>query len=195
MHTARFYNLIAPLYLLAQPLCAPGTRHLARHINALPPGRLLEIGCGNGSLLSVIHGHRITGIDSSEGMLAQAGKRMYSQPPQLQVMNGEQLSFADDSFDYLVINHVLAVTAHPEHMLEEACRVLRPGGLLLLHNHFSPQQGLLRGIDYILQPLAKLLRFRSWFPLEHVNTALKLPLIGHYCTAPFGYFRLLIYQA
>lgn len=48
------------------------------------------------------------------------------------VARPSELPLASDSVDVLVLHHTLDVTRHPQQVLRESVRVLRPGGTLLL---------------------------------------------------------------
>lgn len=85
-------------------------------------------------------------------------------------MDGEDLAFPDESFDYVVLCHVLSVTADPARMLAEVHRVLRPGGRIFVLNHETPVNAW-RHVDKALRPLAGWLCFRSWFRLGEIPGA------------------------
>jgi phosphatidylethanolamine/phosphatidyl-N-methylethanolamine N-methyltransferase len=53
-------------------------------------------------------------------------------------MNGEQLEFPINSFDYVVLSHVIAVADQPEKLLSQCYNVLKSNGKLLILNHFTP---------------------------------------------------------
>ncbi|HEY3379888.1 MAG TPA: methyltransferase domain-containing protein [Armatimonadota bacterium] len=105
--------------------------------------RVLDVGCGTGNFciaLSELIGCHCAGLDPSAGMLAQARARA----PQTLFVQGraEALPYHDASFELLfsvdVIHHV---TGHGEY-IQEAKRVLRPGGLLctVTESHAAIQQ-------------------------------------------------------
>jgi phosphatidylethanolamine/phosphatidyl-N-methylethanolamine N-methyltransferase len=82
-------------------------------------------------------------------------------------MDGEAMDFEEASFDYVVLCHVLSVTAHPARMLSESYRVLRRGGRLFVLNHQTPENAW-RHVEGLCAPLAGWLCFRSWFRLEEI---------------------------
>jgi phosphatidylethanolamine/phosphatidyl-N-methylethanolamine N-methyltransferase len=190
--TDHFYNSISFLYPLVDLFLKPQKRCLFREINALPAGRLLEIGVGNGHHFSLYTRHQITGIDPSPTMLRIAG--LYNkQNIELLEMNGESLSFPDESFDYVVLSHVIAVVDDPDKVLTETCRVLKPGGKILILNHFTPGNWL-RYIDKVFQPVAKLLHFRSVFYADGIPAMQKFLPEKEICFGWFSYFKLLIWR-
>ncbi len=161
-----FYDRVYWLYPLVDCFCAAGRRRLIQQINQEPAGELLEIGVGPGHHLPLYRGHAITAIDCSAKMVSSC--RDCSPDADVRQMDGEALSFPVASFDYVVLCHVLSVTANPARMLEEAHRVLRPGGRLFVLNHETPTNAW-RHLDKMLIPLARRLRFQSWFRLESIS--------------------------
>lgn len=96
------------------------------------PGlRILEVGCGTGHWLEVLHaeGLHVTGLDPSAGMLAQARARL----PGRDLVRGqaEHLPWGDQSFDRLFCINAIHHFVDKAAFLTEAKRILRPGGILL----------------------------------------------------------------
>ena len=58
-------------------------------------------------------------------------------------MDAHKLEFADDIFDHAVVAHAIAVVAEPEVVLREMMRVTRPGGRLVVVNHYKEEPGRL----------------------------------------------------
>ncbi len=98
--------------------------------------RVLDVGCGTGAmgLLFAEMGHRVTGIDLSEGMMEKARKKAEARNLSLDLRTGnaERLPFPDGSFDLIVTRHLLWTLPHPEIALRDWHRVLVPGGRLLV---------------------------------------------------------------
>jgi SAM-dependent methyltransferase len=118
-------------------------RSLVRELKRLPSApsrrarRALEIGCGPGRLMLplCVHFGEIHGLDVSDEMAIRARENLQGIPhAHVHVGGGADLApFADDSFDFV---YSYAVFQHiPSHdviwnYLEEACRVLKPRGIL-----------------------------------------------------------------
>lgn len=108
----------------------PYHNHLSDYlIGALPEkGDLLDIGCGTGLFVDkyLRNGGSATGLDISGKMLVRARKRCPC--CEFAAGNGEMLPFRDQSFDAISSLLVFSYLKHPEIMLKETYRVLRPGG-------------------------------------------------------------------
>jgi ubiquinone/menaquinone biosynthesis C-methylase UbiE len=106
-------------------------------LRPLPPNsKLCDIGTGAGKLLELAQtqlGLEVVGSDTDAEMLAQARKRPSLASTPLHLLEKDQpLPFADDSFDAVTICSVLFLLDDPEPLLQEAMRVLRPNGRLII---------------------------------------------------------------
>lgn len=109
-------------------------RNLKSQINAvhhrLPPGRLLDVGCATGNYLAEMRrlGWQVAGVELNEIAADYARKRFH-----LDVFSGDllQSNWPGDYFDVVTLWDVLEHTYNPLSILQEANRLLKPGGLLL----------------------------------------------------------------
>jgi ubiquinone/menaquinone biosynthesis C-methylase UbiE len=96
--------------------------------------RILDLGCGTGQLAvrlaDGLPGARIVGCDFSAGMLSRAAARCPG--ARFVQSDGRQLPFADGVFDVIVSSEAFHWFPDQPRALTECCRVLRPGGRLLL---------------------------------------------------------------
>lgn len=100
------------------------------------PQWVLDVGCGTGAmgLLFAEMGHRVTGIDLSEAMMAKARQKADAQHLSVDLRTGdaEHLSFSEGVFDVVVNRHLLWTLPHPEVALKEWHRVLKNGGTVII---------------------------------------------------------------
>lgn len=95
-----------------------------------PPPRLLDVGCGTGIVLEHLEPYGpATGLDFSSTALEFCRKRGATRLVRGQ---GEHLPFADDSFDVVTAFGVVEHIDDDRGALAEWCRVLKPGGHLVL---------------------------------------------------------------
>lgn len=111
--------------------------------NAYRGKTLLEVGCGTGvDLVRFARAGAITtGVDLSRTAIDLARQNMAQNglSANLQIMDGEALQFAGDSFDVVYAHGVLQYTSNTEKMVSEIHRVLKPGGeaILMVYNRIS----------------------------------------------------------
>ena len=96
-------------------------------------GRMvLEVGCGAAvDLARFAKGGAVTtGVDLAPSAIALARQNFEQQGLQgtFEVADGEQLPFADNTFDCVYAHGVVQYTAHPQRLVDECRRVLKPGG-------------------------------------------------------------------
>ncbi len=105
---------------------------LAHYYNLLiPPGAsVLEIGCGNGRLLSLLHTRRRVGVDLSERQIKQAQERIPD--GKFHVQAGETLSL-DEQFDYIIISETVNFVADVQVLFERLHRVSHEKTRLILN--------------------------------------------------------------
>lgn len=189
--TATFYNYLSFFYPVINCFFKAHRRALISAVNSAPPGKLLEIGVGNGSHLPLYTSHQITGIDISKAMLNKA-QRFKGKDTTLLLMNGENLFFPEACFDYVVICHVLAVVKNSDQLLEQVYKVLKPGGKLFILNHFTPDNWR-RYIDWAFQPLSSLFHFKSTFYLHRIKGLQRFSLHKQTELGKGSYYKLLIF--
>lgn len=98
--------------------------------------RILDLGCGvaNDTSRFAKGGADVFGIDLAEHSI-NLSRRNFQQrglSGEFHIMNGEQLDFPDESFDMVYCHTVLHFTPHPERMVNEIHRVLKPGGQAII---------------------------------------------------------------
>ena len=109
-------------------------------------------------------------------------------------MDATKLAFADASFDVAVAMFVMTVVPDPVAVMHELARVTRPGGTVLIVNHFSVEKGLRGAVEKRLAGFADVLGWRPEFPVETLLGDPRLKLIDKRPVRPFGFFTLLEFE-
>ncbi len=164
------YRRYAPFYdRLFGAVLEPGRRRLTEAVQRLAPASILEVGVGTGlTLARYPAGARITGIDLSDPMLDLARERARALPERridLHAMDAERMAFADHTFDCVTVPYVLSVTPDPHRLVRELRRVCKPGGRIVILNHFSGGRFWWL-LERAARGLADRLGFRSEFSYE-----------------------------
>lgn len=93
-----------------------------------PTARLLDIGCGGGLLAPHVTGYQHVGIDLARSALQEASRHGIS----VAQADAAALPFPDASFDVVVAGEVLEHVDDWRAVVAEACRVLAPGGAVVV---------------------------------------------------------------
>lgn len=180
------------------PLTNPGRKRAVAYLNARG-GTVLEVGVGTGLALP-LYGlqMRVTGVDYSTDMLDKARAKVadqgLSQVVALHRMDARALEFPDDSFDSVAAMHVLSVVPEPERVLTEMTRVCKPGGKIVITNHFAQDKGLWGVITRAFAPLANLLGWHSDFKRDRVLGTPGLRLCESAVLPPLGMMTFLVLE-
>ncbi|MDE4098554.1 class I SAM-dependent methyltransferase [Phaeobacter gallaeciensis] len=173
-----------------------GRRRVVNYINRRG-GSVLEVGVGTG--LSLPHygaDLRVTGIDFSTEMLAKAETRVaemgLANVAGLRQMDARDLDFPDASFDTVAAMHVLSVVPEPQKVMAEIARVLKPGGEVVISNHFKSTQGVLASLEKISAPFANVLGWHSDFEIGTILGEETLSLKEQESLPPFGMMTFLV---
>lgn len=180
---SRFWDLYSHTYD-AIGFSIPYRRHLDALVDALdlPPAgaEVLDLGCATGNLerrlAERVPGARVVGVDYSEAMLRRA-RRKCASCASVEFRHADlsrRLPFDDASFDRVVGNNVLYALPEPGRALDEAARVLRPGGRLVLSD---PKPGAsIR--EVVKAHFAAISAMRCGRAAAYGRTLLTLPLMG-----------------
>jgi phosphatidylethanolamine/phosphatidyl-N-methylethanolamine N-methyltransferase len=195
--TIRTYRLFSGSYdFFFGPVFHPGRKEAVRIANDRPAQRILEVGVGTG--LSLPHfrsDSRVTGIDVSVEMLAQAKRRTermrLAHVEGLHLMDAENLGFADNSFDAVLALYVASVVPDPARFAAEMRRVCIPGGTIVVVNHFTSENAVARFMEKRLAHLARHIGFHADFPFETFQQASGLSIREVRPSNLFGYWKLL----
>lgn len=194
------YARWAPIYdLVYDKLTEPAARAAVEAARACGP-RVLEAGVGTGLALGYYpRDTELHGVDLSEDMLRRAQdkvtKRGLTHVKSLQVMDVTRLGFPDASFDAVTAQFLITLVPEPERALDEFARVLRPGGEIVLVNHFGQEDGALAKAEQLVAPLASAIGWSSDFKAARVEawarTTGRMEVVELKPVFPAGFFKLM----
>ena len=153
----------------------PGQKAIIKKMDCIDSDNVLEIGIGTGSSLQYYPKEtKVVGIDISPDMLEVAKKRIVKDKihnKHILLMNGERLSFPDNSFDKVVGMYVVSVTQNPQVLVEEMKRVCKKIGYMQEGPYWYFQ-------DYPMEQ-------QIWF----FNTLMEMDVIFAHNRADVEYFK------
>lgn len=179
-------------------VAAQGRRHAVELINQRK-GRVLEVGVGTGLSLPSYGRHLdIVGIDLSPEMLDKARERVACEGLDhvtgLHEMDAADLRFQDAAFDTVVAMYVMTVVPDPERVMRELTRVTKPGGEVILVNHFSQEDGIRGWVERRMAPFADKLGWHPIFEVSRVMVCGELKLMDRRSLRPWGLFTMLRFR-
>jgi 2-polyprenyl-6-hydroxyphenyl methylase / 3-demethylubiquinone-9 3-methyltransferase len=143
------------------------------------PVSVLDIGCGAGFLTNDLATarHRVFGIDLSKESLRIAKESDITKTVDYQIANAYTLPFPDASFETVCAMDVLEHVEEPLRLIEEAARVLKPGGLFFFHTfNRNPLSYLIviKGVEWCVRNTPPNMHVYSLFikPVELKNFCL-----------------------
>jgi phosphatidylethanolamine/phosphatidyl-N-methylethanolamine N-methyltransferase len=147
------------------PTLHPGRVVAIQRMQMSPGDRVLEVGVGTGINTSLYPVDcSVVGIDLSSSMLEKARERVWRKGlrnVRLQEMDAAHMTFADDSFDIVYAPYLISVVPDPVAVAREMHRVCRPGGRIIVLNHFRSPNRLLASIERAISPFTVHIGFKS----------------------------------
>jgi phosphatidylethanolamine/phosphatidyl-N-methylethanolamine N-methyltransferase len=160
------YKNIAGIYdVMFGPILHPGRLRAVRRMNIQRGNRVLEVGVGTGINCDLYPRHcEVTGIDLSPSMLERARQRVSRKGLRnirLMEMDAAHLKFADNSFDIVYAPYLVNCVSDPLSVVNEMKRVCKPGGKIVIVNHFRSSNKMLSMFDKAISPLTVHIGFKA----------------------------------
>ena len=144
------------------------------------------MGCGAGTYCRLLakRGHRVVGVDYSAPSLGHALQHDLQGASRYAAADAYALPFSRSRFDLIVCIGVLQTVANPERLLDEAVRVLQPGGLLIVEGlntrSVAARLGRARAALYRLPPRVRLYEpkhMERWLQARGLHTVKRVPIV------------------
>jgi len=147
------------------PTLHTGRVQAIRRMGIQPGERVLEVGVGTGiNTLLYPRDCSVTGIDLTSSMLDKARDRVEREGiknVRLLEMDAADLKFADNTFDIVYAPYVISVVPDPVAVVREMRRVCRPGGRVIILNHFRSTNRAWAWLDRAISPFTVHIGFKS----------------------------------
>ncbi|MBB6637081.1 methyltransferase domain-containing protein [Cohnella thailandensis] len=150
-------------------------RWFFEHLGSRPNLRILEIGCGEGTLWSknadrIPESWKITVTDLSPGMLEEARRKIRNESGQFKfvVVDIQSIPFHDEDFDIVIANNMLYHVPDIPTALAEIFRVMKPGAQLytstMSKRHLQEIELIMKAFDPEMKVLDPIM---ERFELDH----------------------------
>ena len=174
------YSKIASTYdVFFGPALHHGRCRAIASMDLKPGERVLEVGVGTGINLPLYPRHAsVAAIDFSASMLQKAHEKVARQSldhVRLYEMDASSIQFPDDSFDVVYAPYLINCVPDPIGVAREMHRVCRPGGRIILLNHFHSTNPIMSTVERWWTPVSVHMGFTVDLSLEHLleQTGLK----------------------
>jgi len=138
----RAYTVWATVYDPLTRVLRRGRRRSIALLDVRPADTVLLVGCGTGSDFEFLPRHaQYVAVDLTPAMLRRAAAKVEDREIRLAEMDAMGLRYPDNSFDKVVLHHILAVVPDPVRAMQEAERVTKPGGRLVVLDKFWSRPG------------------------------------------------------
>lgn len=159
-YQSKLYAEYSSLYdLVFARFFYPRIAAVIRELNIPAGSRVLELGVGTGLALRAYPRHcNVIGVDLAPDMLEHAQERIRRhgwRHINVFEMNAMALDFADSTFDYVMAFHVVSVVPDAGRFMREAQRVCKPGGKIVVINHFRSDKRVLAALDRGIEPITR----------------------------------------
>ena len=163
---ARVYEKLASTYdFTFGPTLHPGRLQAIQRMGIQTGDRVLEVGVGTGINATLYpRDCAVTGIDLSHSMLEKARERVARKGitnVRLLEMDAADIKFADDSFDIVYAPYLISVVPDPVVVVREMQRVCRPGGKIIILNHFLSPNPVVAWFERAISPFTVHIGFKS----------------------------------
>lgn len=116
-------------------------------------GKVVEIGCGTGSMFPYYEGAEVIGIEPDPAFAARAREAARPRSIEVREGSGEALPIEDASVDAAVVALVLCSVPDPDRVCAEIARVVKPGGVVRLIEHVRSERRIAGALMKLVDPL------------------------------------------
>ena len=196
-HESKIYSDFSHLYeKIFSPFFEKRIHSVIRGLNIPPGARVLEVGIGTGLSMAAYPLHcEVTGVDLAADMLDRAQQKAEEngwRHFRLMKMDALNLEFPDNTFDYVTSFHVISVVPDPVRMMQEIHRVCKPGGTVVIINHFRSTKPVLGAVIGALTPITRHLGWNASLRLSQAFAGVPVHIEKSFKTSPFSLFTVVL---
>ncbi len=194
-HSSKIYYDLSGLYdKIFERVFKRRIFQVVNRLNIPAGARVLEVGVGTGLSLNAYPRHaEVTCVDLSQDMLDIAAEKMTKARHghiKLMQMDGQNLKFDTDEFDYVTAFHVVTVVPDPAKLVNELTRVCKPDGQVVIINHFRSPRPYISAIVDLADPVTRRLGWSTRLSLDKAMEGQSLALQQSYKTSPWSLFTV-----
>jgi phosphatidylethanolamine/phosphatidyl-N-methylethanolamine N-methyltransferase len=198
-HQSKLYYEFSHLYdRVFARVFYPRIEQVIDSLHIEPGAQVLEVGVGTGLSFTAYPTHcQVTGVDLAPDMLDQAQEKIDRngwRHLKVMEMDALNLKFPDNTFNYVMAFHVVSVVPDAGRLMREVLRVSKPGGTVVVINHFRSRNRLLAGLDTFSEPITRRLGWHT-LALDDVMGGLPLDISRTYKTSRRSLFTIVAGKA
>ena len=196
-HESKLYAEFSHVYeKIFSPLLEKRIHTVIKSLHIPPGAKVLEVGIGTGLSMAAYPSHcQVVGVDVAADMLAKAREKADAngwRHFRLLEMDALELTFAENSFDYVLPFHVLSVVPDPVRMMREIHRVCKPHGAVVIINHFRSTNPVIGRLVGAVTPLTRYLGWDASLRLSEAFAGVPIRIERCFKTSPFSLFTVVV---
>jgi len=191
------YTLYAPAYSWSAKVLEGSRARSIEKLDVQAGEKVLIVGAGTGNDLDHLPtGCRITATDITPAMVRRIEKRNKTLNHQLEalVMDGHKHPYNNNTFDKIILHLILTVIPNPVKALQEAERLLKPGGRIVVFDKFIPNGKKASLVRKFFNLFTIVLFSSLTLNFEQILSHTRLRVVSDDKADLKGYFRIILLE-